>query len=105
MTAFFVMEHGIMRARQRIFTALECLDENPAPRILQLWHEGYKTPWHDPDDPVDHITVTSLTERGSLVGRLWVPHKHFFIVSALTVRQHTCNARYRWHRADDAYLR
>jgi hypothetical protein len=97
--------HGLDRVRERIFDGIECQDPEPWRAVFGLWDDGRKTPWHDPDDRPGCVTVTSIGARGSLVGRREVGTGCVWIVSALTLQQHTNNARFRWRRAEDRFLR
>lgn len=98
-------DHGLTRVRQRVFNGIECQDPEPWRAVFALWDGGVKTPWHDPDDRLGCITITALGARGALVGRRELDTGRIWIVSALTLQQHTNNARVRWRRAEDRYLR
>lgn len=98
-------DHGLVRVRQRVFNGIECQVAEPWRVVFRLWDVGQKTPWHDPDDRPGYITVTSLSDRGSIVGRREIDTGRIWIVSALTPRQHANNARVRWRRAEDRFLR
>lgn len=99
------MRHAVQRVRQRIFDGIEAQAAEPWRIVVNLWDAGRKVPWHDPDDPAGHITITSVTTRGAIIGRRDLTDGRVFLISALTLKQYANNACWRWIRAEDRHLR
>lgn len=88
-----VSDHALDRVRDRRLIEPYLVSRQA---VIQLWRAGMLERWLDPDDPPGSCTLTSCSEVGVLVGRLYLPNRRVVVISALTLQQYENNKRMRW---------